>query len=168
VARVIAVILAVAIVLVGALRHVDVYAAFADGAQEGLKTAFQVMPYLCAALLLIAFLRGSGVLAWAQDALEPLFSHLGLPKELLPFLLIRPVSGSGSLSVLKELIDRLGVDSDAALMAAALMGSSETTLYVLSLYLGSVKMRSGRYCVAVSLISAVFGAVFALISLNYV
>lgn len=160
--------LAVGIALIGALRRVDVYAAFAQGAQEGLKTAAQVAPYLCAALVLIAFLRGSGVMQAAQAALEPLFSALGLPGELLPFLLVRPVSGSASLSALKDLIDRLGVDAPAARMAAVLMGSSETTLYVVALYLGSVRLRSGRYCVAASLISTVFGAIFALIFLKIV
>lgn len=163
----IVVVLAIGIALIGALRHVDVYAAFTEGAQEGLKTAAQVAPYLCAALLLIAFLRGSGVLEAAQTAVEPFFTALGLPKELLPFLLVRPVSGSGSLSALKDLIDRLGVDAPASRMAAVLMGSSETTLYILALYLGSVRLRSGRYCVAASLFSTIFGAIFAILSLKF-
>lgn len=158
----IAVVLAAGMVLLGAVRRVDVYSAFSDGAQEGMRTALHVTPYLCAALLLIAFLRGSGVLAFAENLLAPLMEAVGLPRELLAFLLIRPVSGSGSLSALSALIDALGVDAPASRMAAVLMGSSETILYVLGLYLGAVKLRSSRFCVAVSLISAVFGAVFAL------
>ena len=116
--------------------------------------------------LLLAFLRGSGALELAERLLSPAFRALGLPVELLPFLVMRPVSGSGSLSALQDLIARLGVDAQAARMAAALMGSSETTLYVVALYLGSVRMRTSRYCVTASLISTVFGAFFALLSLN--
>lgn len=164
----IVVVLAVGIVLIGAIKRLDLYAVFIEGAQEGMKTALQVIPYLCAALLIIAFLRGSGVLDFAQSALEPLFLRMGLPKEILSFLLIRPVSGSGSLSVLQDMIARFGVDSTPAIMAAAIMGSSETTLYVISLYLGSVNMRYSRYCVAVSLISAMFGTIFAIISLKII
>lgn len=162
----IAVLLAVAVVLVGAARRVDLYSTFVEGAKEGLRTAAQVAPYLCAALFLLAFLRGSGVLALAERLLAPVFSVLHLPVELLPFLLIRPVSGSASLSALQDLIARFGVDAQAARMAAALMGSSETALYILALYLGSVHMRTSRYCVAASLISTIFGAFFALISLK--
>lgn len=162
----IAVALAVLAAFLGAARHVDLYSAFVEGAKEGLRTAAQVMPYLCAALLLLAFLRGSGALELAERLLSPALRALGLPVELLPFLVMRPVSGSGSLSALQDLIARLGVDAQAARMAAALMGSSETTLYVIALYLGSVRMRTSRYCVAASLISTVFGAFFALLSLN--
>ena len=161
----IAVALAVLVAFLGAARHVDLYSAFVEGAKEGLRTAAQVVPYLCAALLL-AFLRGSGALELAERLLSPALRALGLPVELLPFLVMRPVSGSGSLSALQDLIARLGVDAQAARMAAALMGSSETTLYVVALYLGSVRMRTSRYCVAASLISTVFGAFFALLSLN--
>lgn len=162
----IAVALAVLVAFLGAARHVDLYSAFVEGAKEGLRTAAQVVPYLCAALLLLAFLRGSGALELAERLLSPALCALGLPVELLPFLVMRPVSGSGSLSALQDLIARLGVDAQAARMAAALMGSSETTLYVVALYLGSVRMRTSRYCVAASLISTVFGAFFALLSLN--
>ena len=161
----IAVALAVLVAFLGAARHVDLYSAFVEGAKEGLRTAAQVVPYLCAALLL-AFLRGSGALELAERLLSPALRALGLPVELLPFLVMRPVSGSGSLSALQDLIARLGVDAQAARMAAALMGSSETTLYVVALYLGSVRMRTSRYCVTASLISTVFGAFFALLSLN--
>ena len=114
----IAVALAVLVAFLGAARHVDLYSAFVEGAKEGLRTAAQVVPYLCAALLLLAFLRGSGALELAERLLSPALRALGLPVELLPFLVMRPVSGSGSLSALQDLIARLGVDAQAVSVKA--------------------------------------------------
>ena len=158
----IAVALAVCIVLVGALRRVDVYAAFVEGAQEGLRTALNVAPYLCAALLMIGALRGSGVLDGIAKIAEPLLARFGVPGQMLPFLVMRPVSGSGALSALRDLIETCGVDSRAAWLAAAMMGSSETVLYVLGIYLGAVKMRRMRYCAWAAMLSMIAGMAIVL------
>lgn len=159
----IAAVFALAVVLWGAVRRVDVYAAFVEGAREGLRTAAQVAPYLCAALLLIGALRGSGVLELLERLLKPLLTRLSLPGEMLPFLLLRPVSGSGALSALRELMERCGPDSRASYLACAMMGSSETVLYVLGVYLGSVRMRSARYCLWASLLSMAVGMAVVLL-----
>ena len=159
----IAAIFALFAVVFGAFRRVDVYAEFVEGAQEGLKTALRVTPYLCAALLLIGALRGSGALDLLQKLLEPLLKSAGIPAEMLPFLLLRPVSGSGALSALRELMERTGPDSRASFLAAAMMGSSETVLYVIGVYLGSVRMRSARYCVWAALLSMTAGMAVVLL-----
>ena len=163
----IAAVFALIVVIWGAIRRVDVYAAFVEGAQEGLKTALRVAPYLCAALLLIGALRGSGVLELLERLLEPVLTRIGLPGELLPFLLLRPVSGSGALSALRELMERCGPDSRASFLACAMMGSSETVLYVIGVYLGSVRMRSARYCVWASLLSMAAGMAVVLLVTGY-
>lgn len=149
------------ILMLGAVRRADVYAAFTGGAKEGLQTALHTAPYLCAALFMTAALRGSGLMEAAGDVLQPLLARIGVPEELLPFLLMRPVSGSGSLSVMGEIMASCGADSRPARMAAAMMGSSETLLYVVPLYLGAVKMRSSRYVMWIALIAMGVGMTVA-------
>ena len=97
----------------------------------------------------------------AGDVLQPLLALIGVPEELLPFLLMRPISGSGSLSVMGEIMASCGADSRPARMAAAMMGSSETLLYVVPLYLGAVKMRSSRYVMWIALIAMGVGMAVA-------
>ena len=166
VAEVSAALLALLAALFGRHRGVDVYAAFVEGAKDGLRTAAQTAPCLCAALLLLAFVRGSGVLEGLEGALRPLFSRLGLEEALLPFLLLRPVSGSASLAALQGLIDRFGPDGATARMAAALFASSETTLYVASLYLGAAGRKNSRYILPVAFFAWACGAAVTLFALE--
>ena len=141
----IATVMALVILITGMVRRVDVYAAFVKGAQEGLKTALRIAPCICAALMVTAALQGSGLMQAAESVLRPAMDAMHLPQELLPFLVMRPVSGAGALSVLAELMREEGVDSHAARLAAAMMGSSETVLYVIPVYLGAAKKKTARY-----------------------
>ena len=104
------------------------------------------------------------MLGLLERLLEPVLTRIGLPGELLPFLLLRPVSGSGALSALRELMERTGPDSRASFLACAMMGSSETVLYVLGVYLGSVRLRSARYCLWASLLSMTAGMAVVLLA----
>ena len=158
----IATLAAVVILLIGLVRRVDGYAAFTEGAREGLKTAVHIAPTLCAALLMTAALRGSGLLDAAEAVLRPALGWLGIPAELLPFMLLRPVSGSGALSALGELMAQYGADSDIARMAAAMMGSSETVLYVVPVYLGAAGMKKARYVLPAALLSMAVGMTVAI------
>jgi len=157
----IATLAAAVILLIGLVRHVDGYAAFTEGAREGLKTAVHIAPTLCAALMMTAALRGSGLMEAAGEILRPLLDMLGLPQELLPFLVMRPVSGSGALSVLGELMAQHGADSRVARMAAAMMGCSETVLYVIPVYLGAAGMKKARYVLPAALVSMLVGMTVA-------
>ena len=159
----ITVVVAALILLIGAVKRVDVYASFVEGAQDGLRTALKVTPYLCAALMVTAALRGSGLMQAVGEAMSPGLEWLGIPQEMLPFLVMRPVSGSGALSALGELMQQYGADSAAARMAAVMMGSSETVLYVLAVYLGAAGMRSGRYVLWAALVSMGTGIALAVI-----
>ena len=141
----IATVMALVILITGMVRRVDVYAAFVKGAQEGLQTALRIAPCICAALMVTAALQGSGLMQAAESVLRPAMDAMHLPQELLPFLVMRPVSGAGALSVLAELMREEGVDSHAARLAAAMMGSSETVLYVIPVYLGAAKKKTARY-----------------------
>ncbi|MDR2515186.1 MAG: spore maturation protein [Christensenellaceae bacterium] len=138
-----------------------VYSAFVDGAMEGLKTAAKVVPYVAAALLLIGALRACGALAALGALLAPVTGLLGIPEELLPLLMLRPLSGSAALAELDLLIAEFGPDSYIVRTACAMMGSSETILYTIALYLGSIQVKRSRYILPIGLIAGLFSAIFA-------
>lgn len=150
---------ALLIVLAGVLCRTDVYGAFLRGAQQGMETAKSILPTLCAALWMTACLRGSGALEELARAAGPLLSAMGIPAELLPFLAVRPVSGAAALAELSQLMARTGADSRASRMAAAMMSSSETVLYVLALYLGAAKRRAPRWLLPCALVSMAVGMI---------
>ena len=106
-----------------------------------------------------ACLRGSGALEELARAAGPLLSAMGIPAELLPFLAVRPVSGAAALAELSQLMARTGADSRASRMAAAMMSSSETVLYVLALYLGATKRRAPRWLLPCALVSMAVGMI---------
>lgn len=146
--------------LYAACRGVRVYEQFVEGAKEAFPTAQRVIPFLVAMLLAISLLRNSGVLDLFTRALKPLFAVLHFPGELLPLVLMRPLSGSASQGIFVELVNQLantpgsgGADSFLARAAATIYGSTETTFYVLAVYFGAVAVRQTRHAVAVGLIA---------------
>ena len=132
-------------------RGVDVYAAMTAGAGDGLRTLARILPALVALLTAVYMLRASGVLDALSGFLEPVLSTVGLPGELLPLMLVRPVSGSAALGVGSELIRTYGPDSELGRMAAVMLGSTETTLYTAAVYFGSVGAERTRYAVPAAL-----------------
>ena len=138
-------------------KGVDVYAAMTEGAGEGLRTLVRILPALVAHLTAVYMLRASGVLDALSGALEPILSKVGLPGELLPLMLVRPVSGSAALGVGSELIGTYGPDSELGRMAAVMLGSTETTLYTAAVYFGSVGADRTRYAVPAALCADLAG-----------
>lgn len=135
----------------GTVRRVDVYAALLKGAQEGLETVLRILPALIALLTAAAMLRASGALELAARALGPLLSALGLPAELLPLMLVRPISGSAALGVGADLMAAYGPDSTLGRTAAVMLGSTETTFYTIAVYFGSLGITKTRYAVPAAL-----------------
>ncbi len=153
--------MALLVILYAALRGVAVYDAFVEGAMRGVKTALHILPYLCAALLLIAMMRSSGVLSLLASLLERPLEALGLPEGTLPLMIMRPVSGAASLAVLEDIFREYGADSTTGRVAAAMMGSTETVLYTVAVYLGAAGVKKSRGIVPVSLLASLVGAVAA-------
>jgi spore maturation protein B len=137
--------------LYAALRGVRVYEQFVEGAKEAFGTAQRVIPFLVAMLVSIAMLREAGVFDTLQKWLGPLFLKLNFPADLLPMVLIRPMSGSATTGIFVELVQRFGADSLIARTAATIYGSTETTFYVIAIYFGSVAVRQTRHAVAAGL-----------------
>lgn len=147
------------IVLFGFLRRVQVYEAFVEGAAEGFQTTIRIMPFLVAMLVAIGIFRASGALESLISAIEPILAAWGVPPELVPLAVMRPLSGTGALGLACELLANEGPDSLAGRMASTLLGSTDTTFYILTVYFGAVGIRRPRYAVFVGLIGDVTGLV---------
>lgn len=139
--------------LYATLRGVKVYEQFTDGAKEAFATATRIIPFLVAMLVSIRMLRDAGVIKAVTDTLGPWLARIGFPVDLLPMVLLRPLSGSATLGVFVELINRPGVGPDSMLakMASTIFGSTETTFYVLTVYFGSVAIRKTRHAILAGL-----------------
>ena len=145
------------VALYGCFRRVDVYTALVQGAGDGLEVLMRILPSLVGLLTAVYMLRASGALDLAAQALTPLLDQVGLPGELLPLMLVRPISGSAALGVGAELIAAHGPDSYLGRTAAVMLGSTETTFYTIAVYFGAVKITKTRYAVPAALCADLTG-----------
>ncbi len=160
--------LAIPIVLVitlgvGMAKGVKVYEEFVEGAKEGFAVATRIMPFLVAMLAALAVFNSSGMLLLLEYLLRPVLGFIGFPVELLPMALMRPLTGSGSLGVLNDILLRPESSELLKYTAAIMYGSTETTFYVLAVYFGSVGIRRIRHALAAGLTADVVGMGMAVI-----
>lgn len=139
------------VLLCGAFRGVDVYAALVEGAKKGLQVILDILPALLVLFPAIALLRSSGLPELLSGLLAPALDRLGIPPETTVLMLLRPISGSGALSVAADLIGRCGADSLTGRTAAVMIGSSETTFYVSAVYLAAAGVKNSRWAIPAAL-----------------
>lgn len=154
--------LMLAIVLYGYARGVKLYDAVTDGAKQGFDTAVRIIPFLVIILVAIGMFRSSGAMEYLGVLLSPFTDLIGMPAEVLPMALVRPLSGSGAFALMSEIIQR-DPNSYAAFLASTIQGSTETTFYVLAVYFGSCGILRFRHAVWCGLIADVFGVLGACI-----
>jgi spore maturation protein SpmA len=156
--------------LFGMVRRVRVYEQFVEGAKEGFQVAVKIIPYLVAILVAVGMLRASGVMDAAVGFLGPVTARLGMPAEVLPMALLRPLSGSGAYAVLASILNdaAIGPDSYAGLLASTLQGCTETTFYVLAVYFGAVQVRRIRYTLAAGLTADLVGVLAGMAACSYI
>jgi spore maturation protein B len=147
--------------LYGLLRRVPVYERFVEGAREGFTTAVRIIPYLVAIIVAIGMFRASGAMEQLTDWLRSPMRALGVPPEILPMAIVRPLSGSGSLAVLGDMVKQYGTDAVVTRIAAVIFGSAETTFYVIAVYFGAVSIRKTRHAVPAGLIADAAGVILA-------
>src|SRR5579862_214379 len=135
------------VVIYGVVKRVKIYEAFVEGAKEGFNVGVRIIPYLVAMLVAIGIFRAGGAMEILSSLLSPITKLIGMPAEVLPMAIIRPLSGSGALGVLSDIVKTHGPDSLIGRMVSVMMGSSETTLYVLAVYFGSVGITRTRQAV---------------------
>ena len=145
------------ICLFAAFRKTDVYTAAAAGAAEGLKTCARIFPALVLLLSASAMFRASGAMELFVRALAPLLSKVGIPAETAPLMLIRPLSGSGALAAGADIINEYGADSLIGRTAAVMLGSTETTFYVIAVYFGAAKIKKTGFAIPAAIAADIAG-----------
>ena len=140
-------------------RRVDVYGALTTGARDGLTVLLNILPPLVGLLTAVAMFRASGAMEWLTGLCAPVMELLGIPAELTPLMLIRPVSGGGALAVGSELITTYGPDSYIGRVAAVMLGSTETTFYTIAVYFGAAGIIRTRHTIPAALTADLTGFV---------
>lgn len=145
----------------GAVKKVKIYETFVEGAKEGFNVAVRIIPYLVAMLVAIGIFRAGGAMEFLILILTPITNFIGMPAEALPMALMRPLSGSGSLGIMAEIISVHGPDSMIGILVSTFFGSTETTFYVLAVYFGSVNVKRTRHALPAGLLADIAGILAA-------
>ncbi len=142
------------------VRKVKVYDSFTEGVKGAIPLVLSVFPYVAAVTMLAKLLESSGLGGALSGWLAPVFSFMGVPQEVAPLVLVKPLSGSGSIAVLTEILDAYGVDSYIGRCACVVYGSSETIFYVGAVYFAGLKRKKLNAAVAIALVSFLASVVF--------
>lgn len=153
--------------LYGAIKKINVFDAFVTGAKQGFETSISILPYLIAMMVAIGMLRASGFFDLLNHVLAPVLSSLGMPSELVPLALVRPFSGSAATGVMAELIHENGGDSFISKTAATMMGSTETTFYVIAVYFGAAGIKRTRHAIPAGLLADLAGIIASVAICRY-
>lgn len=153
--------------LYAALKKVSVFDAFVVGAKQGFELVLSIIPYLVGMMVAVSMLRASGFFDLLNRVLAPAMTALGVPPEVLPLALIRPFSGSASTGVMSELIHQYGGDSLISKTAATMMGSTETTLFVVAVYFGAVGIKKTRHAIPAGLLADLAGMLASVVVCRY-
>lgn len=151
------------ILTAGLVKKVPIYETFTEGAKDGFKVAVNIIPYLVAIIVAISMLRASGAIEMIAQALSGILTKLKVPADILPILFVRPLSGSAALGLFSDIATHSGPLAYSTKLAAVIVGSSETTFYVLAVYFGSVGINKYRYAIWVGLLADIIGAVMAIL-----
>lgn len=154
------------IVMIGLIKKIPVFDAFVDGAKKGLITLYSIIPTLVGLIVAVNMLKASGALDMLCDFISPAAEFLGFPKEIVPMVLLRPVSGSGSTALLNQIYTDSGPDSFAGRVASVLAGSTETTFYAITVYFGATRVKKIRHTMWVALVADFTAAVMAVLTVR--
>ncbi|MCJ7496330.1 MAG: spore maturation protein [Deltaproteobacteria bacterium] len=146
----------------GLVKKVRVYDSFVAGAKDGITVVIKIFPYLLAIFVAVKSFQASGAFAFTKDLFHGILLALNIPLEVISIAIIKPLSGSASIGVFTDIIKTTGPDSLASRMAAVIMGSAETTFYILAVYLGAVGIKKTRYLVPVCVLADIVGILIAI------
>ncbi len=152
-----------AVLLTGLIKKVDVWSEFVDGAKGNFKTGIGIIPTLIAIITAVGMFKASGGMDFLTSAVAPITSLFGFPAECAPLAIIKPISGSAALAVLESILRTNGADSFAGRVASVMMGSSETTFYVLAVYFGATKIKNTRHALLCALLGDLTGMIMSAI-----
>ncbi|TFJ93775.1 spore maturation protein [Lentibacillus salicampi] len=151
------------VLFVATWKRVPTYEMFVEGGKDGVKMAFSLLPFLVGMIVAISILRSSGALDAFIQFISPLLIFIGVPPEIIPLAMVRPISGTAALGMTTELIGTHGPDSFIGKLASTMQGSTDTTLYILTIYFGAVGIRKMRYALKVGLLADLVGIIASII-----
>jgi spore maturation protein B len=153
----------ISVIIYGCKKKIAIYDSFLDGAKDGLITAFNIFPSVIAFVFAINIFLNSGILETIFAFLTPTLEKINLPIEILPMAFVRPISGTASLAIMNDLFLKFGPDSFVGRLASTIQGCTDTTIYVLALYFGSVKITKTRYALSTGLFADFIGIIASFI-----
>lgn len=151
------------VLVYGTLKRVPTYETFVEGGKEGIQIAFSIIPYLVGMLVAISMFRASGALEFFINTLRPILETIGVPAEIIPLAVIRPISGTAALGMTTDIIGTYGPDSFIGQLASTMQGSTDTTLYVLTVYFGAVGIKKMGDALKVGLLADLVGVIAAIV-----
>ncbi len=156
-------IIVIIILIYGLYKKVDIFDTFLLGVKEGLKSSINLFPTIFAMIIAINLLTRSGFILDLSNTLKPIFNKISFPVEVLSLAILRPISGSASLSMLSEILSTYGPDSFIGRLASVMQGSTDTTIYIISLYFASIGVKKIRYSLVVGLLSDLISIILSVV-----
>ena len=156
-------IMVLSVVIYGIYKKINIYDVFIDGAKESFEMIFTIFPYLLGMMLAINLFLHSNFLEIISNFISPVLDLIGIPFDIVPMAIMRPISGSSSLAILNNIYTDFGPDSFIGRLASTIQGSTDTTFYVLALYFGSVGIKKTRYALGVGLFADLVGMAMAFV-----
>lgn len=159
-------IMVVYIIIYGLYKKIDIFDTFIEGVKEGINTTFKLFPTIFAMVIAISILTNSNILTSISKVLNPLLKFISFPSEVLPLALMKPVSGSSSIVILNDILSKYHPDSYIGRISSVIGGSTDTTIYIISLYFGSIGIKKIKYSLIVGLIADLLCVIISIMVIN--
>lgn len=150
------------IIIYGLYKKIDIFDTFLVGVKEGMKTLVNLFPTMFAMIIAINIFIGSGFITNISNLFSSLFTSIGFPIEVLPLAILRPISGSSSLAVLSDILSKYGPDSFIGRVSSVMQGSTDTTIYIISMYFGSIGVKKTKYALVVGLLADLISVILSI------
>lgn len=154
------------IIIYGIYKKIDIFDTFIIGVKEGMKLSINLFPTIFAMIIAITMITDSGIINYICNIIKPLFIKIAFPTEVIPLAILRPISGSSSLVVLNDILTRYGTDTLIGRLASVMQGSTDTTIYIISMYFTSVGIKKIRYSLIVGLLADLLSVIISFIMVN--
>lgn len=154
------------IIIYGIYKKIDIFDTFIIGVKEGMKLSINLFPTIFAMIIAITMITDSGIINYICNLIKPLFIKIAFPTEVIPLAILRPISGSSSLVVLNDILTRYGTDTLIGRLASVMQCSTDTTIYIISMYFTSVGIKKIRYSLIVGLLADLLSVIISFIVVN--
>ena len=154
------------IIIYGIYKKIDIFDTFIIGVKEGMKLSINLFPTIFAMIIAITMITDSGIINYICNLIKPLFIKIAFPTEVIPLAILRPISGSSSIVVLNDILTRYGTDTLIGRLASVMQGSTNTTIYIISMYFTSVGIKKIRYSLIVGLLADLLSVIISFIMVN--